>query len=147
MLYHLDEPQADPAPINTLFIARLAREHGIKVLLSGSGGDDVFSGYRRHFALQQEPLWRWLPHPVRSGLRNASELLRPTQEWKRRLAKAFRYADRDGDERIASYFYWIDPRVAEQTYTQRMRWDLFAGEWRDPARRRARRAPAPPCPP
>jgi asparagine synthase (glutamine-hydrolysing) len=132
MLYHLDEPQADPAPINTLFIAQLARQHGIKVLLSGSGGDDVFSGYRRHFALQQEPLWQWLPHPLRAGLRSASDHVRPTRDWKRRVAKAFHYADREGDARIASYFYWIDPGVAEQTYSQRMRWSLFAADWHDP---------------
>ena len=57
VLFQLDEPQADLAPINALFISRLAREHGVKVLLSGAGGDDVFTGYRRHFALGQEPLW------------------------------------------------------------------------------------------
>ena len=132
MLYHLDEPQADPAPINTLFIARLAREHGIKVLLSGSGGDDIFSGYRRHFAVQQERLWSWLPHSARAGLRNIAGRIRPTGEWKRRVAKAFKYADRDGDDRIASYFYWIDPRIAEATYTSRLRWSLLADDWRDP---------------
>ena len=37
MIYHLDEPQADPAPINALLISELARENGIKVLLSGAG--------------------------------------------------------------------------------------------------------------
>ena len=31
MVYHLDEPQADFAPINTYFICKLARDHGIKV--------------------------------------------------------------------------------------------------------------------
>ena len=68
MIFHLDEPQADPAPINALFISRLARRHGIKVLLSGAGGDDVFTGYRRHYALMQEPYWSWLPKSVRSGM-------------------------------------------------------------------------------
>ena len=50
LVYTLDEPQADPAALNSLKIASLARSHGIKVLLSGSGGDDVFTGYRRHRA-------------------------------------------------------------------------------------------------
>lgn len=35
MIYHLDEPQADPAPLNAMFICKLAHEHGIKVMLSG----------------------------------------------------------------------------------------------------------------
>jgi asparagine synthase (glutamine-hydrolysing) len=132
VLYHLDEPQADPAPINTLFIARLARSHGIKVLLSGSGGDDIFTGYRRHFALQQERVWNWLPGPARRALRGAAVHTRPTTELRRRVAKAFRYADRVGDDRIASYFYWIDPAEAERVYTQRMRWSLLASDWREP---------------
>ena len=42
MVWHLDEPQADPAPINALLICELARQNGIKVLLSGAGGDDIF---------------------------------------------------------------------------------------------------------
>ena len=61
MVALLDEPQADPAPINALFIAERARALGIPVLLSGAGGDDIFSGYRRHRALQFERWWTWLP--------------------------------------------------------------------------------------
>ena len=38
MVVQLDEPLADPAPLNVLYISRLAREQGIKVLLSGAGG-------------------------------------------------------------------------------------------------------------
>lgn len=132
MIYHLDEPQADPAPINTLFIAQLARANGIKVLLSGSGGDDVFTGYRRHFAIQQEPYWNWLPKRARSGLRELAERVPPSSEFRRRAAKAFRYADRSGDERIASYFYWLDPVAACELYTKRLRWQLLADEFRDP---------------
>jgi asparagine synthase (glutamine-hydrolysing) len=109
MLFHLDEPQADPAPINALFISRLAREHGIKVLLSGAGGDDIFTGYRRHYALMQEPYWSWLPQAARRGMRVAASRLRPTTEFRRRLAKAFRYADLGDDARIAAYFHWIAP--------------------------------------
>ncbi len=128
MIYHLDEPQADPAPINTLFICRLAREHGIKVLLSGTGGDDIFTGYRRHYALRQERYWRWMGHPVRNQLRNLSNQIQPTTELRRRVAKAFRFADREGDERIASYFYWIDPEHLESTFSSRLAWSLFAGD-------------------
>ena len=40
---------------------RLARRQGIKVLLSGAGGDDIFSGYRRHRALSLERYWARLP--------------------------------------------------------------------------------------
>ena len=121
MVFHLDEPQADPAPINALFISRLARERGIKVLLSGAGGDDIFTGYRRHSALNLEPYWSWLPKPARRGMRLAASRVRPTTELRRRLAKAFRYADLDGDERIASYFHWIAPDQLEAVLSSNLR--------------------------
>lgn len=46
----LEEPLADPAPLYVNQIADAARADGIKVLMSGTGGDDVFAGYRRHQA-------------------------------------------------------------------------------------------------
>ncbi|MFZ2586942.1 MAG: asparagine synthase (glutamine-hydrolyzing) [Alphaproteobacteria bacterium] len=46
--FMLDEPTADPAPLVVPDIAARAKADGIKVLLGGAGGDDVFSGYRRH---------------------------------------------------------------------------------------------------
>jgi len=124
MVFHLDEPQADPAPINALFISRLAREHGIKVLLSGAGGDDIFTGYRRHYALMQERYWTWLPGRVRSVMRLAASNLRPRGELRRRVAKAFRYADLERDERIAAYFHWIAPSELEPVLGPQLREEL-----------------------
>lgn len=109
MIHHLDEPQADPAPINALLICRLAKEHGIKVLLSGAGGDDLFTGYRRHYALMQEPYWSWLPGSARKGLAALAGNLPARPSSLRRLGKAFQYADLDGDRRLASYFNWLHP--------------------------------------
>jgi len=126
MIFHLDEPQADPAPINALFISRLARDHGIKVLLSGAGGDDVFTGYRRHYALQLERYWAWLPAPVRSELRKLGERLSPANQWTRRFSKAFRYADLDSSERIESYFHWIAPSALDRVFSERIRAALAA---------------------
>ena len=83
MVYHLDEPQADFAPINTYFICKLARDHGIKVLLSGAGGDDIFTGYRRHRALMLEGLWSWLPESGRAGLSWAAGKVPPSNELQR----------------------------------------------------------------
>ena len=50
MVWQLDEPTADFAAAQTLMLAEAARENGIKVLLSGIGGDDLFTGYGRHTA-------------------------------------------------------------------------------------------------
>jgi asparagine synthase (glutamine-hydrolysing) len=50
MTYHLDEPIGDPAAINTYLICMAAREAGVKVMLSGMGADELFAGYRKHYA-------------------------------------------------------------------------------------------------
>ena len=112
MVWHLDEPLADPAAINTLLISGLAAQMGIKVLLSGTGGDDVFSGYSRHRALELERYWSGLPTSARRLLAAAVGRLPPSQPSFRRISKAFRYAALAGDDRILSYFYWLDPQRA-----------------------------------
>jgi asparagine synthase (glutamine-hydrolysing) len=50
LVHMLDEPEADPAALYVAAIAKVSRADGVKVLLGGVGGDDVFSGYRRHKA-------------------------------------------------------------------------------------------------
>jgi asparagine synthase (glutamine-hydrolysing) len=61
MVYHLDEPDADPAVFPAYMIPRFAREDGVKVLLSGTGGDEVFFGYRSHQAYRQYAPLDYLP--------------------------------------------------------------------------------------
>ena len=62
MIWQLDEPTADFAALQSRMVAAEARRRGIKVLLSGIGGDDLFTGYGRHRAAY---LWavldRWPP--------------------------------------------------------------------------------------
>lgn len=45
----MDEPMSDSAIVPTYIISRAARAEGVKVLLSGAGGDEIFGGYPRHF--------------------------------------------------------------------------------------------------
>ncbi|BEI36604.1 asparagine synthase (glutamine-hydrolyzing) [Polynucleobacter sp. HIN7] len=124
MIYFLDEPCSDPAALNTLFITEFARSFGIKVLLSGAGGDDIFTGYRRHFALKQERWWGFLPESARKVLRIGAEHLPTSTSTGRRIAKAFQYADKDKDHRLVSYFLWMDPRRALELLTPDFRSEL-----------------------
>lgn len=112
MVYFLDEPTPDPAALNALSISELARSHGIKVLLSGAGGDDIFTGYRRHFALLQEKWWAWMPQGARALLSGAARQLPAGHPALRRAAKAFQYAGQDASTRMASYFLWLEPARA-----------------------------------
>ena len=74
MVYHLDEPLADPAALNTYLISRHARENGIVVLLNGMGGDEIFGGYRKQLACAAaETYQRVFPKWLRRGIEAGAE--------------------------------------------------------------------------
>jgi len=118
MVYLLDEPLADPASLNVLYISELARQHGIKVLLSGVGGDDLFTGYRRHLALNMEWLWSWLSKGVRASLSTYSNALDQRTTISRRLSSIFAYAGESEDIRIAGYLSSVRESSLRSLYSE-----------------------------
>lgn len=128
MLYYLDEPQADPAPINAMLISEQARRDGMKVLMSGAGGDDIFSGYRRHHLAMLDERYRQVPGPVRAVLARAAEAINDGDiglriaavPMLRRALKALVGFDKVGDRRLASYFLWSSEKLRRSLYTAEM---------------------------
>jgi asparagine synthase (glutamine-hydrolysing) len=47
-VWHMEEPVCEPPAIALFFIAQIARQAGVKVLLSGEGGDEAFGGYKTY---------------------------------------------------------------------------------------------------
>jgi asparagine synthase (glutamine-hydrolysing) len=123
MVALLDEPQADPAPINALMIAERARAMGIPVLLSGAGGDDLFSGYRRHWALTFERNWAWLPQGARNSLQSMAQQAASgagglqSNVAMRRATKMFAYAAESPLKRMIAYFWWSTESLRRGLYT------------------------------
>ena len=132
MIVQLDEPLADPAPLNVLYISQLARESGMKVLLSGAGGDDLFTGYRRHVAVNYESLWSWIPSSLRRALESATTGMDMRNASKRRLAKLMRGAGLDGDARLANYFVWARESDLFQLYSPDVRAEIGSANALDP---------------
>lgn len=126
MVWQLDEPQADLAPLNALFIAERARSRGIKVLLSGAGGDDIFTGYRRHLALTGERMFSWLPNSARVRLASSFARLPTGSPLLRRAKRAMSAAPGNDAERIVRQFQWLS---AERTL------ELLSPDSREAARR------------
>jgi asparagine synthase (glutamine-hydrolysing) len=74
IVWHLDDPVADPALVPLYFVAKKAAEH-VTVVLSGEGADEFFGGY----TIYREPLSlaavRGLPDPVQRGLRKVAQVI------------------------------------------------------------------------
>jgi asparagine synthase (glutamine-hydrolysing) len=74
IVWHLDDPVADPALVPLYFVAKKAAEH-VTVVLSGEGADEFFGGY----TIYREPLSlaavQALPDPLRKGLRMMSRVI------------------------------------------------------------------------
>jgi asparagine synthase (glutamine-hydrolysing) len=68
LLYHLDEPIADPAAIACYLVSKLARNNHTKVLLSGQGADELFGGYPRYPVMHATRFSEYLPQGLRQGL-------------------------------------------------------------------------------
>ncbi len=71
LIPHLDEPIADSAIIPAYFLSKAARTRGVTVVLNGTGGDELFGGYGRHWpARLGSPAWvaANVPLPLRRAV-------------------------------------------------------------------------------
>ncbi|GGJ81352.1 asparagine synthetase B [Pilimelia anulata] len=74
IVWHLDDPVADPSLVPLYFVAKKAAEH-VTVVLSGEGADEFFGGY----TIYREPLSlaavNGLPGSLQRGLRAVSRVI------------------------------------------------------------------------
>lgn len=124
MIYHLDEPQADPAPLNVLNICTEARKLGFKVLLGGTAGDDLFSGYRRHQAISMEKYYRFVPQFVGSALKFGASFFSSHNPKFRRIKKALNDLDKGKQERLSGYFSWISLAVNKGLFSKDLQQEI-----------------------
>jgi asparagine synthase (glutamine-hydrolysing) len=90
LVWHEDEPIAFPSSVPLHFVSRLARDQGVKVVLTGEGADELFLGYQRYRvtswnARLGRPLWAMSGGSGHAPLRGLVE---------RMPARMRRYAER-----------------------------------------------------
>jgi asparagine synthase (glutamine-hydrolysing) len=88
----MDQPTIDG--VNTYFVSQRTRAAGVKVALSGLGGDEIFGGYGSFHAVPRMErygqLWANVPGVARKAVSGAFEMFAPASDQSRKLAALIR---------------------------------------------------------
>lgn len=114
----MDEPLIDSAPLNVWYISRVAKLAGIKVLLSGTAGDDVLAGYRRHVALRYQRLWNWMPRSCFRSFGCLAGKLDQRSSFVRRMSKLMLSGGLRGNDAIVNHFLWATQGDTRSLYSR-----------------------------
>lgn len=119
LIFHQDEPIADPVCVPLYYVSKLARDSGTIVVQVGEGADEIFSGYEnyvRHLHIY-EKFWRHAER-VPQGIRRAiAGIARPALEATGRKRMAIELLRRLGaDEPL----FWGGVVVYDETLKPRV---------------------------
>jgi len=75
IIWHMDEPHGDSAMVGTYIVSEFASRY-VKVVLNGSGGDELFAGYSWYLeGFQLNRIMNMIPESLRTIVRSISEKL------------------------------------------------------------------------
>ena len=126
LVYHMDEPVADPAIISSYLVSQAARET-LRVLLSGVGGDEVFAGYPRMLAMKLagsiEPFPSFIRRPLLSFVASSLPGGLPGKfTGPLRNAKKFaRSADLSFEDRYLGFGTYFTAAAKQNLFTEQLR--------------------------
>jgi len=92
LIYHQDEPVAEPVCVPLYYLAKLARDSGVPVIQVGEGSDELFIGYEYYRKMRDLYRgWRYLaglPGPMRKAVYSLTnpllDRIRMGPKWQRR---------------------------------------------------------------
>ncbi|MFQ3544716.1 asparagine synthase (glutamine-hydrolyzing) [Halobacillus rhizosphaerae] len=74
IMYHMDDPLADPACVPLYFVAREARKH-VTVVLSGEGSDELFGGYNIYREPESLKAFQHIPSTLQKMIGKVADVL------------------------------------------------------------------------
>src|SRR5918993_1920005 len=119
LVFHQDEPIADPVCVPLYYVSKLARDTGTVVVQVGEGADEIFSGYDKYvrYLKIQERFWRHAERVPLGARRAASAIARPLMERATKQRTAIELVRRLGaDESL----FWGSAIVFDETLKPRV---------------------------
>ncbi|MGV3463813.1 MAG: asparagine synthase (glutamine-hydrolyzing), partial [Heyndrickxia sp.] len=135
IMWHLDDPLADPACVPLYFVAREARKH-VTVVLSGEGADELFGGYNIYREPQSLEVFNKIPAVGKSLLKALAKILpegvkgksfiergvTPMEE--RYIGNAKMYTEKEKKELLSRYKQGLDyTEVTKPLYSETTGYD------------------------
>ncbi|MDQ0219332.1 asparagine synthase (glutamine-hydrolyzing) [Peribacillus cavernae] len=135
IIWHMDDPLADPAAVPLYFVAREAKKH-VKVVLSGEGADELFGGYNIYREPHSLRMFNYLHDPVKELLKTFSRILpdgfkgknfikrgaTPLEE--RYIGNAKMFEEQEKESLLSSYKHNLAyTNITKPIYNDSMRYD------------------------
>ena len=133
ILFHYDEPFADPAAIPTEVLSRHASRN-VKMVLTGDGADEVLAGYSsyqsEHIASRYGSLPGFIAHWLPGFVDGSAKLFRGSLRYKiNRTSRALRAFNTSFQNRLISKSVKIEPSAMKRLYqNQVFPIEQFVGE-------------------
>ena len=125
LVFHQDEPIADPVCVPLYYVSKLARDTGTIVVQVGEGSDEIFGGYDwfRTYLRIEERFWRYAERAPLAARRAAAAVGAPIVRKTFKKQKASELLRRLGDDQS---LFWGGVSVFDEITKPR----LLAPEWR-----------------
>jgi asparagine synthase (glutamine-hydrolysing) len=133
IVWHFDEPFADPSAIPSFYLSKAAAQY-VKVILCGEGGDELFAGYKRYFIHNRNRFLDYLPHSLFNLAKNISKKLPFSIDKKHGWGKIGRILESVSGDTVKTYplrFSGLSHRIREKLYEGSNFYKASENEWSD----------------
>jgi asparagine synthase (glutamine-hydrolysing) len=115
LVWHHDQPFADSSAIPTFLVSQMTREH-VTVALTGDGGDELFAGYERFYALALTRRLQAIPPLIWRTAAAALTVVPEGTDYYNPVRRARRFVRAAARPESRAYFDWVRVFSADQVH-------------------------------